>query len=344
MVESSARAPLPADLVDARRFPVDLQVEGGRYAFLWLDDAVLAESTFLDTRLDIRWPDAVAVEAAAIPASRSAPAPAWLFHTSFCGSTLLARALHLPPHQVCLKEPLVLRRLSDARDAGVSVAALVETTVQLLARPWHAGGRVVVKPTHAALNMAASLMDATPSSRAIVLTSSLEDFLVSNLKKTPESQARIPELTERAMRAGRFHARLPAAAMQPPDILCAAGLQWAAQRELVGDLADTFGDRLRILDMAALLGRFEDTVARCAAWLQLSVPRDALDRHCQAVLARNAKAVETPYGPGRRQQEAEFVNNHYAAALDHAKAWLAEHVIPAMRPAACAPPASWYLP
>ncbi|HEY4555061.1 MAG TPA: hypothetical protein VIG68_01300, partial [Lysobacter sp.] len=206
---------------DARWFPVDLDVVHGRFAFLPIDADVLERSVFLDTRIEARLTDATVVDADALPAG-DPPPPGWLFHTSFCCSTLLARALHLPPALVALKEPLVLRRLADAREAGQDTDALLPQTVALLARPWQPRGAVVIKPTHAALNIAGDCLDATPGSRAVVLSSGLEDFLVSNIKKTPETQAKIPALAERALKAGTLAARLGPGAFAPPDLLCAA--------------------------------------------------------------------------------------------------------------------------
>ena len=108
--------PPQLDLTDARWFPVDLNVRERRYGFLRIEDAVLERSSFLDTRIDAPLAQAVAVAADSLgELDVAARAPAWLFHTSFCGSTLLARVLHAPPHGVCLREPMVLRRLGDAR-------------------------------------------------------------------------------------------------------------------------------------------------------------------------------------------------------------------------------------
>src|SRR5688572_9854321 len=199
----------PPSLADAHWFPVDLHVPERRFAFARLDVEALERSTFMDTRLNAQLASLEPVDAdRAAALAQPAHAPAWLFHTSFCGSTLLARALHVPPYQVALKEPLVLRRLGDARHAGWDTGDLPSTTARLLARPWNDGGGVLIKATHAALNIAGDLLDASPDSRAVLLTSSLDDFLVSNLKKPADTLAKVPELAERALRAGTLHARL----------------------------------------------------------------------------------------------------------------------------------------
>lgn len=321
-------------LDDAHWFPVDLDVQSRVFQLQRLTLHTLEHTTFMDTRMAPQ-PQAEPPELRPVQAVVDAgfePGPvAWLFHTSFCCSTLLARVLHAPPHQVSLKEPLVLRRLGDMRFEGVPVDAVLEPATRLLARPWHPGGTVLVKPTHAALNIAADLMASRPGSRAVVLTSSLEDFIVSNIKKTGETQRRIPLLVERAFRATTLHTRLPPAAFNPPDILAAAALQWAAQREVCLDLIDTAGpERVRMLDASELLADLTGVSVRVARWLGLPAPEDAIRQRVVAVGHTHAKAVERDYGPERRAAEAELLRANYGPAVDRALEWFERYVRPAM--------------
>jgi hypothetical protein len=230
---------------------------------------------------------------------------------------------------------MVLRRLGDARDSGQVIGSLLPQAVALLSRPWYPGSRVVVKPTHAALNIAADLLDASPGSHGVVLTSSLSDFLVSNLKKTPDSQAKIPHLAERAMKVSGLYRRLPEEAFQPPDVLCAAVLQWAAQREQVADIAAIdHGERVRVLDMQMLLNDLTAAAAAASEWLALDLPTAVLEQRCRSEGNRNAKATDAPYSPARRAEESLFVANAFSDALRAAQRWAEAHVLPFMRPQA----------
>lgn len=323
------------DPLDARWFPVDLHVQERRYGFLHIDDAVLERSSFLDNRIEASLTDAIPANADSLGDLRVSDGLSWLFHTSFCGSTLLARVLHAAPHVVCLREPLLLRRLGDAQHAGQSTGILVKQATALLSRPWHPGGAVIVKPTHAALNIAAALLDASIGSRAVVLTSTLDDFLVSNLKKNPESQAKIPHLVERAMQASGFHARLPRIAFEPPDVLCAAALQWAAQRELVANIAEVAGpSRILVLGLERLLADLIGTVRDLADWFALDIPRTVLESRCQSEAARNAKATENTYSASQRAEESRIIEQMFANELSRARIWTAANVLPFMRPEA----------
>ena len=328
---------------DAHWFPIDLHVPERRFDMAMLEVEALERSTFLDTRLEASVASIEPVPAERLATLPPSPRPpAWLFHTSFCGSTLLARAVHLPQYQVALKEPLLLRRLGDARHSGWSIDGLCDTSVRLLSRPWTPGGDVLVKATHAALNIAPDLLRATPDSRAVLLTSTLDDFLVSNIKKTPETQAKVPALAERALTAGTLHTRLRGQALQPPDLLCAVALQWAAQRDLLAGLVRDFGQRVRVLDFATLADDPENVVAACARWWRLAAPDNALRERTREVAHRNAKAMTVEYSAQQRAQEARMVGDRFSAELARARAWAADFVLPHMGPSLpMQPPQEW---
>ena len=326
------------DLRDPAWFPVDLHVPERRLALLRLDAGVLERSIFLDTRIDAPLADATWIPFDDTVGLTVNARLGWLFHTSFCCSTLLARALQVPPRRVVLREPLVLRRLGDARHAGWPIDSFVRPTVALLSRPWSDDGGVIVKPTHAALNVGRDLLAAAPSSRAVILTSALDDFLVSNIKKTVETQRKIPELAERALTAGAFAQRLGAAALAPPDLLAAAALQWAAQRELCVDIVDSAGAaRVRTLDASQLLDDAVAVSVAVATWLGDS-SADAIAERAAEVVRRNAKAPAVAYGPSERERDARTLRDRNGPALNAALAWFERHVAPQMRDAArCLP-------
>lgn len=320
------------DLHDPRWFPADLDMAGRRIALLRIDERVVEQSTFMDNRLEADSSQAVVLDEAAVDAWQgAAAAPAWLFHTSFCCSTLLARALSAPPEVMVYREPLLLRRLADARHEQRALLGWIERSVRLLSRPWIPDGRVLIKPTHAALNIAADLMRCTPESRSLVLTSSLDDFLESNVKKTPETQSRIPLLVERALRAGQWHARLPEAAFAPPSLIAAAGLQWAAQRELLASLARVLGSgRIRVFDASDLLADVPAMAWNAAEWLRLPINADMLHEHSRQVATRHAKAEARAYDHVTRAAEAALIRSTFREELSRARAWLDTHVLPVM--------------
>lgn len=320
------------DFADARWFPVDVDVRGGRVAFLELSDSVIGNASFLDNRVDAPFGESRIVPADQLRLSSTGSHVGWLFHTSFCCSTLLARALHFLPYQICLKEPLVLRRLGDARADGEALERFPQIIVNLLARHREDGASVVIKPTHAALNVATDLLRETPTARAVIMTSDLEDFLISNLKKTSETQAKIPQLAERALRSCNYRDLLPEQAFSPPDLLCAAALQWAAQRELIMDIRESAGaDRVWILDQQELLHDVPAVAGAVSKWLGLEPPAELFALHVEAVSQRHAKAPDTNYGSKKRDVERQLVASMFSDQLRTALNWARRHLLPYMR-------------
>lgn len=319
---------------DPRWFPVDLGVRRRDYMCLSLEDRVLDTSVFIDNRIEAPLDAAERVNADRIDSSALPQGPVgWIWHTSFCGSSLLARCLHVPPAQVSLKEPLILRRLGDAREKGFDLGDGPMLSARLLARPLHEGGAVVIKPTHAALNVAVDLMQALPDSRAIVLYSSLEDFMVSNLKKSPVDQGRVPLLVNRALNATGLRERLLGEAAHPPGLLGTVALQWGAQRELVADVLHSIGSsRIRSLEASELYGNPAFTAERVQQWLGLPASSDRIAARCSKVALTHAKAFDQPYDAQVRIREAAVLRARHQSSLDDALAWADRVLLPAMRP------------
>lgn len=328
------------DFADARRFPVDLGVRTRAFLFLRIEEDTLDSTPFIDHRIAAPIDRADRIPADRIVVERDDSVPTgWLWHTSYCGSSLLARALHAMPGQVSLKEPLILRRLGDAREKGFDLTDTPQLSARLLARPWHPGGGVLIKPTHAALNVAVELMHALPASRALLLHSELEDFLLRNVLKGPTTQARIGLAAERALRATSFLQRLPREAAHPPDIVCAAALQWAAQRELALDVIEAVGgSRMRTLGAARLYADVAGVAQRVQQWLGLPAAATDIEARVARVADRHSKNFAQAYGPEERRRDDAMLRERHGPALVHGMRWTERMLLPAMRREAIALP------
>jgi hypothetical protein len=327
-------------LTQAEWFPVDVDIRSREVHFVHLSEAVIESAPFLDNRLDFDRRQARVVSFESLrgfPAAR----PAWLWHTSFCGSTLLARMLHVSPFNTSLREPLVLRRLSDDADSGRDISEALAIVLPLLARPWHAGSSVLIKPTHAALNIAERVMRAAEGSCGIILTSPLEDFLISHLKKTPHTLAKVPVLTERALAGSRLIDRLPAKAFDPPGTLAAITLQWAAQRELITELKASLGaQRVHIVDWNGLQDNLSSGTHECSQLLGLHIPEDALSANVLVHAGRHSKVTERQFDVHLRRTEAATLADRFSTQLRDAVLWAEDVLYPVMSRAAIDPSVS----
>jgi hypothetical protein len=324
LLHENRRAPYTAcavtvDPADPTWFPFDLDLAAGNARFLRFGAEVLDQSVFLDHRIALVERSPVDVPLASL-AIRCAT-PAWLFHTSFCCSTLLARALHANPWVEVLKEPFALRRLADAMHAGHDTGAALSTVVALLARPWHENSRTVIKPTHAALNLAPALLDATPGSRAVVLYSGLSDFLVSNLKKPPQTQEKVGRLAARLAHDAGFDAELLRAAEAAADWPGLVAVQWTAAIALAQRALRHAPSRVIALSDRELLADIPGRVAAVAEWLALPAPPEHIAARAAQAAGRHAKETDATYDAAQRAREAEQVRQHFAVPIEQAMAW-----------------------
>lgn len=113
----------------------------------------------------------------------------YIFHTAFCGSTLLSRCLNIEGNNLSLSEPEVLLQLANFKRNHPEFAKsqdwlkILATVVHLLARPFNRGEKVIIKPTNSANNLIADLSKLNIDSKALFLSSSLNEFFISNIKK-----------------------------------------------------------------------------------------------------------------------------------------------------------------
>lgn len=312
-------------------FPADLDVASNTFLFREEELERLGESTFLDTRHFNTDGDMEPVPLSALDAAGLVPAErrGLILHTSFCCSTLLARLLHVPGESICLKEPLVLRRLADAALVTPPDRALVQAALRLLFRPPTERHAVLVKPTHVALTIADALLDAVPGTRAVILTSSLESFLLSNIKKPDETKRKVPELVERFMAGSSLASRLPPPAFAPPDFLCAVALQWHAQRQIVNDLLrGPHAASCRLVEERTLLAEPAATLHGVSEWFGMPLAAPAVRDRIEAVMHRHAKATTMTYSPDEKSYENGLLRSRYAREIDGALDWARRHLNP----------------
>jgi hypothetical protein len=264
-----------------------------------------------------------------------------VFHSAFCCSTLLARALHAPPAAMALKEPSALLALQTYAIApgmqAERLSALTEATLRLLARPWVDGGRVLIKPTNIVNGLLPRLLAAAPQARAVLLYSSLREFLISCVKKLPEAQTRIRWMAQHLLHGSALARTLGVTPQQPFHFVESCVLTWYAQIERYADaLAADAPRRLATLDMDALLAAPQAAVAACARWLELPAALDGLEARVESEFSRHAKSTEVAYDPAERTREKQRVLARYGALIEQAEAWAAEVVAPVARM-----PADW---
>jgi hypothetical protein len=110
----------------------------------------------------------------------------FIFHSAYCASTMLVRALDVPGSAMGLSEPVILNDMVGWRSRGANVqvqARVMDDALGQLSRPWAPGEAVIVKPSNVFNGLALGALGLRPNAKALLLHAPLEAFLLSIARK-----------------------------------------------------------------------------------------------------------------------------------------------------------------
>jgi hypothetical protein len=315
-------------VADQRWFLEDMDVGNGDVSFVRADRETLSPQTFLDARWDrSALPhrraklDAVVAKAA----TPERPPLDFIWHTAFCCSTLVSRALDRPGHNLSLREPLVLVRLADLKREGYFARNRLSSNIpsavfHLLARPFVPGAHVTVKPSNAVnclLRDAAKLT----TGKMLFLYSDCRSFLISVAKKKEQGRrfARRMFALLTADGLAQPHWRNP---FEMTDLEIAA-LVWHMQ---IAEFQRTWPmlgpGRAASLDCDAFLGMPGTTISGLDRFFEFGLGTDHIVEILKGpLLKKNAKALDESFGVRRRIDEHRSTSRQIGQDLDRIVAW-----------------------
>ena len=309
--------------------PHTFDVGGENLTFVQVPRDARSELMFLsDEHFAGNFPKAaLPVGAVSAEAAKSPAAPIhFIFHTSFCCSTLLAKAMDVPGRTMVLKEPDVLINLANRiiRSDDQANRQRFELVLRLLERPFGPEQAVIVKPTNFANRLVDLFLAARPEARAVLLYSDVETFLRSLLK--------------RGMFGRRFGRRLflqlsswsplnfgysAADLLEQTDVqICA--LAWLMQIHHFDAIARAFGrERVMVIDSASLLADPAAAVGEAQSLFRLGLQRDDID--CIAsgpVFTKHSKFSDRDYDAEARAEEHDAATKAHAEELAMVSEWI----------------------
>lgn len=170
----------------------------------------------------------------------------FIFHTAFCRSTLLTRALNITGVSSGLSEPAIFAAIANADEEA---KPLIPALLNLLARARDEEKVVFAKPTNHANRIIPRLLDASPSSRAILMTNDLPGFLSSIRKRGLLGRRWGRELFLEMQSYAGIDFQMNARESFAMTDMQAAGLAWFLNQNFFQSIQkSTFADRVRVLD------------------------------------------------------------------------------------------------
>lgn len=253
---------------DPEWLPHRIDPAAGTLQFLRIPRGELSAPQFLADRTPANPAEEAFLPLESLPALQPETGPLhFLFHTAFCRSTLLVRALDIPGVATGLSEPGILVSLVNMGEAGTP---LVKPMLDLLARR-HAGGEgaVVVKPTNHANRLIPALLDAHPEARAVLMTNPLPGFLAAVVRKGMMGRRWGRQLYLEVIGYAGMDLGMDAREQFAMTDLQAAGLAWFLNQRYFALLLDRYPDRLRTLDGDVFNARRAETLVALAQLFDL---------------------------------------------------------------------------
>lgn len=298
--------------------------------------AELSAASFLDQRFKPSSNSTAIVsidEMLPLMPNKAAELPKYIFHTAFCCSTLLARCLDLKGSSLALKEPQVLMTLANYRrthHAGLQNPAAARELFKLVS--WLLFRRfpsddgqfqeVIIKPTNTVNNIIQPLLEVDLHSRAILLHSDLESFLISLLKKGEEGRAFGRNLfTIFQMDSAEAQQMAVPQLMRMTDLQIAC-LTWQLQFEHFISAQQRLSASIKTIHCDRLLDDSEAIIRKTVQHLKIEALDTKLDQVIQqAPLKDNAKTPGQAFTAADRKNEHLETRKEYASSLDIITPW-----------------------
>lgn len=245
----------------------------------------------------------------------------FLFHSAFCGSTLLTRALSVPGVAMGLSEPTLLNDVVGFRRRGArpaAVARAADLALRLLGRPFGPDEAVIVKPSNILNPLAELLMALQGQGQALFLYAPLETFLISVARKGLHCRAWVRELLE-----GYVQDRFVDLGFAPEDYFRLTDLQvgavgWLAQHQYFAALSAKLGPRMASLDADLLTTEPEAALAAVGRHYGLAL--DAAEIAAGPAFRRNSK-TGAAYSPEARSSDYEAARAAYGEEIGMVMVW-----------------------
>ncbi|HTT84127.1 MAG TPA: hypothetical protein VMF67_11640 [Rhizomicrobium sp.] len=301
-------------IADPAWFPEGFDPGRGEILFVATDRGQLAEQPFLDGRWDrARNPQTrISTRSLSSRLSHTQGEKRLIWHTGFCCSTLLAKALDRPGCNLSLCEPQILVDIAEARRTGAlsreSAPAIAQFAFFLLSRPLAAGERITIKSSPAANSLLQHMTGGT-TDPMLFLFSDCRSFLVSICKLGEDGRKYARRLFLALLADGHSQAQWPAGKLLSLSDLELAAIVWHMQiAEFRRALAGLPPGSAVSLDCDALLAAPEECLQRLDEFFALGIGTQALrDIVAGPLFRRNAKTGEDFFDASRRRAEHDNI-------------------------------------
>lgn len=250
----------------------------------------------------------------------------FIFHTAFCGSTLLVRALDASRAATGLVEPAILlnHHFRISRAAEEAEQERLRISLRLLGRRMGDLGAVVAKPSCVANPIAPHVLRNSPASRAVLLSSDLRTFLFGVAKRGPQGAAWGQRILQSCRDNLPVNLDFNITTLDQLTGLQAAALAWVCRRLLFDALVTTFGpDRVLPVRTEDLFKDPLGAVARVAGFFGRHLSQMAVDQLARSdTFNKHSKEIGRPFNRHDRELELRTLAAGHGSEVDAVARWI----------------------
>jgi hypothetical protein len=326
----------PALLFEPEFYVFDVSTDLETTKFLMCEEKLLELAPFIDIRFEplaqgqftVASNDLFKLEAMH---DIKRPQSVYIFHHAFVCSTLLSRCLNQIDAFFSLKEPWILRRLSDFKRAqrhslsDQKWQVMFSTYLKLLAKNYHKGKTPVIKVTNVANNLLEDVLQYLPGQKILYLYSDLESFLISNLKKPLETQQKMPGLAADFLSDGDFHQKYPQfCQLNNLNFLQVCALIWVVNLyNFKSNTESMQSENIKTLDMKQLLTDMRGNLEKLSQFFNHNPTAEDINAMLDpSITQTDAKHQQVTYGQDTKEQESARVLKKYAKEIEKVQRWI----------------------
>jgi hypothetical protein len=252
----------------------------------------------------------------------------FVFHSAYCCSTLLCRALDFQGKSMSLKEPLILNDIVGWRRRGAEprlIAEVLDGVATLISQPFSLGESVVVKPSNIINGLATGLLAMRSDNNAILLYAPLRVYLGSIAKKGMWGRLWVREFFIAALKDGLIDLGFSEKQYMGQTDLQIAAVGWLAQQALFATLIQRFGpDRVRALDSETLVGNPSESLRLISELFGLGLDTSQVERIATGPAFSKHSKSDIAFDSMSRTAEHDSSTILHADEIEKVAVWIEE--------------------
>jgi len=330
--------PSHEDLVTRAEYHLHaLDLENGECEFLLIDKEAARKSTFMDIRLLSSGQDTFRTSLelmekhiASMPASSKSRPINYIFHTAFCCSTLISRCLDIQGICYAMREPAVFMQMANYKRVGNPYfldiqrqQTLLNMVLYLLTKVSRQDETTLIKPTNAANNLVAEVIQNKRTHGILLLYSSLEQFLVSIIKKGEEGRAFVRRLFNVIRMDSERSSSLSLESLSQLTDLQMAAFVWYLQVDAYLKIIDKYPNaNIKTLDCDVFLSKPVNTLTKLCELFDMKIERQHIENIIAgSVFSKYSKNSSQDYDASIRESENRLIAAQFRESIDGIIAW-----------------------